>query len=121
MNKGIIYLLQPCELVGTNRYKIGCSKKPNLDRCKFGYKKGTRYICIIECFNPLLLENKIKLEFNKKFKLIAGNEYFEGNEYNMFKLFNKIIIENINDDEYINYIDNNSIYYLLKKTAKNIT
>ena len=27
MNKGIIYLIQPCELVGTSRYKIGCSKK----------------------------------------------------------------------------------------------
>ena len=27
MNKGIIYLIQPCELVGTNKYKIGCSLK----------------------------------------------------------------------------------------------
>ncbi len=39
MNKGIIYLIQPCELVGTSRYKIGCSRNPNLDRCKNGYKK----------------------------------------------------------------------------------
>mgnify|MGYP006090550431 CR=1 FL=1 len=42
--EGIIYLIQPAELVGTNRYKIGCSKKPNLDRVKKGYKKGTRYL-----------------------------------------------------------------------------
>lgn len=32
MNKGIIYLIQPSELVGTNRYKIGCSTKTSLDR-----------------------------------------------------------------------------------------
>jgi hypothetical protein len=37
MDKGIIYLIQPAELIGTNRYKIGMSNKLNLDRCKTGY------------------------------------------------------------------------------------
>ena len=50
MLKGIIYFIQPAELVGTNRYKIGCSKNANLDRCKKGYKKETRFICIMECY-----------------------------------------------------------------------
>lgn len=36
---GIIYLIQPAELVGTNRYKIGCSKKDDLSRLTTGYKK----------------------------------------------------------------------------------
>ena len=58
MSKGIIYFIQPSELVGTGRYKIGCSKSPDLDRCKNGYKKGSRYICIMECINPILLERK---------------------------------------------------------------
>lgn len=39
MSKGIIYFIQPAEIVGTNRYKIGCSKNPDLNRCNKGYKK----------------------------------------------------------------------------------
>ena len=52
MNKGIIYLIQPVELVGTNRYKLGCSKNTNLERCKKGYKNGSRYLSIMECDEP---------------------------------------------------------------------
>ena len=44
--KGTIYLIQPAELVGTERYKIGCSAKNDLERCKKGYKKGTRFMDI---------------------------------------------------------------------------
>jgi len=91
MLKGIIYLIQPVELVGTNRYKIGCSNTPDLKRCNYGYKKGSRYICIMECNNPLELEKKIKDEFNKLFKLIGGREYFEGDETIMKQTFLKII------------------------------
>ncbi len=68
MDRGIIYFLQPCELVGTFRYKIGCSKICNLNRCQTGYRKGTRYLCIMECINPLELERNIKNIFNKKKK-----------------------------------------------------
>lgn len=93
MLKGIIYLVQPAELVGTNRYKIGCSGKPNLERIKTGYKKNTRYLSINECDNPFLLENKIKYYFNLKFKLVAGKEYFEGNEAEIIKTFNETIVE----------------------------
>ena len=66
MSKGLIYLIQPAELVETDRYKIGMSNNPNLDRCKNGYKKGSRYICIMECDEPLILERNIKKQFNKK-------------------------------------------------------
>ena len=90
MSRGIIYFIQPSELVGTNRYKIGCSRSPDLDRCKNGYKKGSRYIFIMECIDPLVLEKNIINEFNKLFKLIAGNEYFEGDEIVMKKTFLKI-------------------------------
>ncbi len=60
MNKGLIYLIQPCELVGTERYKIGLTNEPNLNRCKNGYRKGSRYICIMECNEPSILEDIIK-------------------------------------------------------------
>ena len=90
MLKGIIYFIQPAELVGTNRYKIGCSKNANLDRCKKGYKKETRFICIMECNDPFNLEKKIKDKFKSNFKLFCGNEYFCGDEKNMLKEFIEI-------------------------------
>jgi hypothetical protein len=82
MNTGIIYLIQPAELVGTHRYKVGLSNKPNLDRCIKGYKNGSRYLCIMEIASPLTLEKNIKEYFTKKFKLAAGSEYFESSEEN---------------------------------------
>lgn len=85
---GYIYLLQPAELVGTNRYKIGISSKDNLNRLK-SYGNGTRYIFFMECLEFLYIENKLKVAFNKSdcIKLIKGKEYFEGDECNIIKIF----------------------------------
>lgn len=85
---GYIYLLQPAELVGTNRYKIGISSKDNLNRLK-SYGNGTRYIFFMECLDFLYIENKLKVAFNKSdcIKLIKGKEYFEGDECNIIKIF----------------------------------
>lgn len=107
MSRGQIYLLQPTELVGTLRYKIGMSHNPSLDRCRNGYKTGSRYLAIMECIDPLTLEKNIKKVFNEKFKLIAGNEYFEGNEDEILETFINLVMEykkiqkefpNYNDD-----------------------
>ncbi len=93
MNTGIIYLVQPVELIGTSRYKVGYSGKNTLERVKSGYKTGTRYIFIMETNEPLILEKNIKTLFNKKFKLIGGSEYFEGDEEIMKEAFLKLKIE----------------------------
>lgn len=89
--KGTIYLIQPAELVGTGRYKIGCSSKNDLERCKKGYKKGTRFMDIRECDDPFAVEREVKTRFNTKFNLVAGNEYFEGNETDIKKEFNDVV------------------------------
>ena len=89
--KGTIYLIQPAELVGTERYKIGCSAKNDLERCKKGYKKGTRFMDIRECDDPFAVEREVKTRFNTKFNLIAGKEYFEGNEADIKKEFNDVV------------------------------
>ena len=68
MAKGNVYLIQPLEFIRTNTYKIGCSKSPTLDRCNNGYKKGSRYIAIIECNEPIILERNIKNNFNLLYK-----------------------------------------------------
>jgi hypothetical protein len=95
-------------LIETNRYKIGCSNKNDLDRCKNRYKKGSRYLCIIECNNPFQLENIIKEHFNNKFKLIAGYEYFEGDENIMIFDFFNIVMKNISEPKIDNIIDINT-------------
>lgn len=108
---GIIYLIQPAELVGTNRVKIGCSTKSNLDRIKNGYKNGTKYICIQECYEPFKIEKKLKDVFLNNFNLIAGKEYFEGSikeikikfmEVLLDELKNELVYEN--NPEYIKFI-----------------
>jgi hypothetical protein len=110
MNTGIIYLVQPAELIGTERYKFGCSENTELDRVKKGYKKGTRYLNIMECKNPYDLEKKIKNIFNEKFKKIAGNEYFEGNETDMSNEFIKVVNEHRKNMSTNDKMDDREIY-----------
>jgi hypothetical protein len=85
--KGIIYFVQPAELLGTQRYKVGCSSKSHLQRCTSGYRSGTRYLLIMEYAEPFAIEKIIKKLFTSKYKLIAGTEYFEGNEIEMIHDF----------------------------------
>jgi hypothetical protein len=93
---GILYLIQPAELIGTNHYKIGYSSKSTLERINTGYKKGSRYLHILECDNAFDIEKILKYEFSKKFELIAGKEFFKGDENEMLKLFYNIYITNKN-------------------------
>lgn len=119
--KGIIYLIQPAEWIGTNVYKIGCSRKSSLERCKTGYKIGSRYLYIMECDNPISLEITLKKIFAKKFTLKIGKEFFEGDEQAIKDLFHttvrnfQLLIDDkknpitIDDDNFIAIDDNNLI------------
>ena len=91
--KGIVYFIQPHELVGTDRYKVGCSSNNSLERLK-SYRKGTRIIAVLDSYNPFQLEKIIKSEFNNTFTLISGTEFFRGNESDMKRAFINIHEEN---------------------------
>jgi hypothetical protein len=93
MIRGIIYLIQPAVLVGTNKYKLGCSRSSTLNRCIKGYLKGSRYISIHECNDPLIVEKILIKKFKVLFKLVAGNEHFEGDESEMIMTIVKTIIK----------------------------
>jgi hypothetical protein len=109
MNRGIIYLIQPAEFVGTNVYKFGMSHSPTLDRCNNGYKKNSLYLHIETCYNPIELEKQIKSEFDKKFKLHKGVEFFEGNEYEIYSAFTSIVVNyNLNNYKKVNAIKQNN-------------
>lgn len=83
---GTLYFIQPAELVGTHRYKIGCSAKNDMVRCK-SYRQGTRYLMILECNDPFGVETVVKRRFDATFHRVAGKEYFEGDELEMRHLF----------------------------------
>ena len=82
-NKGTICLIQPEELVLTNKYQI-ISISGRLPV----YKKKIRYLCIMECKQPFDLKEKIMDEFTKKYRLIIAKEkYFQGLENDILNDF----------------------------------
>lgn len=90
-----VYLIQPAVLrnlsQGTSRIKIGMSRVYNLSRLK-SYNNGTRYLCILESDDPLATEKRLIMAFRNKYKLVAGNEYFEiDNEQNAIDLFISVV------------------------------
>jgi hypothetical protein len=103
-DKGLLYLIQPAELVGTQRYKIGYSKNNDITKFRKDYKKGSRFLDIYEYDNSPLLVREIRNNFNNKFKLVAGRTYYEGNETDIKKNFNAII-SNYNNANNINNIN----------------
>jgi hypothetical protein len=91
MSTGFVYLIQPEELLGTNRYKVGCSKKPNMDRLK-DYKRNSHLLCSYKCADPFETEEHLKAAFGAKFARVAGNEYFQGNEADLLQEFFNVVL-----------------------------
>jgi len=90
-SNGLVYIVQPAELVGTDRYKIGMSAFNTLKRFA-GYKNGTRYLCIMETPNAKDVEDKLKERFNTDFSLLCGREFYSGEESAMIRAFLSIVI-----------------------------
>ena len=90
-SEGIVYLIQPSELVGTERYKLGCSGKSCTQRLS-AYKKGTRVLCVNLVKKPFFVEKKLKESFLQEFDVVAGNEYFiTTDERKMYLKFHEIV------------------------------
>jgi hypothetical protein len=95
-NIGLIYLVQPSEYIGTNVYKIGYSLQENFTRL-LSYGRNTKYICNLNCENPLKLETIIKQDFSQKYRLIRGYEYFEGSEQEILNNFIELVMKYNNE------------------------
>ena len=95
LNKmGIVYLIQPAELVGTDRYKVGCSSESTLKRLTTGYKKGYRCLQVHETSEPFRLEQCILCNYKEaSIETIAGNEYFKGDETTIRHIFMKTCMD----------------------------
>lgn len=122
---GYIYLIHEREFLTQNLsiYKIGKTEQENLKRFN-GYAKGYKIILYIKVFNCNLIEkNLIKLLEEKFYKKKEyGNEYFEGDEYDICKYILYYIYLNNNkiDKRLDNDIDNKIDKRLDDELYKNI-
>ena len=90
---GIVYMLQPAGLVGTNRYKIGCSSLGgSIKRCQH-YGIESQIVCVIAVKEPYVVEKHLKIAFNANATLVAGLELFEGDVQPLQQLFVKTVYE----------------------------
>ena len=80
------YLLQPGICKGTTVLKFGLSYKDDRSRI-LSYGKKTFFYYEIDTINPKLVEDYLKKEFNKKFELHDGQEYFKGDVVAMCETF----------------------------------
>ena len=98
---GIMYLVQPGQLLDTKRFKVGSSEHEDYSRLS-KYHKNCKIISIRQCGeNYKEIEKIIINEFKNKnkYKLITGNEYFEGDIKDIEKDFNEIISKEIDTDD----------------------
>ena len=88
---GIVYLIQPAELVDTDRYKVGCSRETSLKRIITGYNDKTRVILVEDVDDPFAVEKTILTAFATQFICLSGREFFAGNIDRMRACFKAIV------------------------------
>jgi len=90
MSKKIVYFIQPSELDGTNKYKIGVSN--NFENFYNRYGIGSTWISINEVSDSTIVKKMLRKIFNDKFVRVQGYKYFMGNCNEMLKEYNTIVM-----------------------------
>ena len=106
---GIIYLVQPAQLIGTDRYKLGCSRESGTKRVDIGYNDGTVVHIVEYVDNPFEVERTLVQRFNELFRCVGGREYFAGDIKQMLKCFKTITNALMSDDENQNENGNENV------------
>jgi len=91
---GIIYLLQPAQLIMLNGYKIGYTLSDDFRRFN-SYHCGSKLIYAIRCKNVIELEKELKKKLPTKFKLLSGRKYFTCVNDELSEMFLNITMEHI--------------------------
>lgn len=90
---GLVYLVQPSELKGTDRYKIGCSHNDGVGRITSGYNLTTVTFLVENVDNPFEVEKRLVHAFAQRFHQLPGSrEYFSGNIIDMITCFRAILV-----------------------------
>jgi PHD/YefM family antitoxin component YafN of YafNO toxin-antitoxin module/DNA-directed RNA polymerase subunit RPC12/RpoP len=95
-NKEAIYLIHPKEYIDAkiNIYKIGMTTRM-VDNRLAQYEKDSNVLLTRNVNNAKVMEKLLLYEFNKKFKLVRGREYFQGNYLQMIDIINEKIKESV--------------------------
>lgn len=88
MNFGVVYLMRATRPAFDNRecYKLSGSEELTLEKCEANFENGTKYICVIKCRYPFVIEVEAKKRFLKRFASPYGRKYFEGNVKEMISV-----------------------------------
>jgi hypothetical protein len=89
---GVVFLIQPPELKGCNRYQIGVSSH-GADVLFRRFKPETRFISIMECENYEDVESLVLTHFRQQFQMVAGRKFFEGDEEDIREEFMSVVIK----------------------------
>ena len=87
---GIVYFIQPAEHVGTDRYKLGCSRESCTRRVDLGYNDGTVVHLVEHVGDPFEVERALVRRFNERFTRVGGREFFAGDVKQMLKCFKAV-------------------------------
>lgn len=96
LNKEAIYLIYPKEFIDSeqNIYKIGMTTRM-VDNRLAEYEKDSSVLLTRNVNDARSIEKILLNEFNKKFRLAKGREYFEGNYLEMIDIINEKIKESL--------------------------
>ena len=81
---GMLYLVQPANLLNTFTYKIGMSKNLTMSRIN-SYGAKTKIHRVASVDDVVETEKKLIAEFEENFKLHKGKEYFTGDLKEMIR------------------------------------
>ncbi len=82
----VFYVIKERESVRLNEkvFKIGITRRSFLERFK-DYPEGSLPLCVYNVNDSKKIEDKVKGLFIRKYRLVRGNEYFEGRLPDMIK------------------------------------
>lgn len=89
-NNNHVYLVQPSEYIGTTVFKLGITLGIKSLMSRYGKDKIIYHFSRVT--NREVTEKKLIKEFNKRYKIFRGNEYFSGDINDMLITFQEVVL-----------------------------
>lgn len=105
-----IYLITPEIYIEHNIVKIGKHKGNTMKKIN-EYGENTKIHSIKSVYDSKLIEKELIKQFKNKFKIYKGHEYFEGHIEECIELFDMIVNEINNNNNFIKRCTLNPEYY----------
>ncbi len=90
---GLVYLIQPEKYVGTNIYRVGVTNLDTFDEIIDENGENHKIFHVNNSVDAFIIHELLIYYFNKKFKLVKYNSYFEGDIDEMRETYLYISLE----------------------------